>query len=328
MRNKSLDGLKALMASVIIIFHYYCRFNQLYLQGDFLPFRYLGVIGGETFMILSCLFLSKKQDKFDLKAFYKRKFIRLYPTYFVAVTISSIFLQILVLPGRTPSLQDYLYNIFMLSGYLGTPYVDSAHWYLFTLVSAIIIVGLFNKYKVQDNFVSYLMWMLTSLIIGNLKNLYGISVFYNIVGGTYVGIICSGIALGKIIGMKNKKNVMYFLKWMIIIFSGIGYTFIFKDGSSTVLLLFALFIVGTVTTKRIGFLENNFLIKLSIISYPLYLIHQNVGYAIEYALVSKFGDSYLWCYGLIAIAFSIVCAICIYVFVEKILGKIIYNLEK
>ena len=60
MRNKSLDGLKALMASVIIIFHYYCRFNQLYLQGDFLPFRYLGVIGGETFMILSCLFLSKK----------------------------------------------------------------------------------------------------------------------------------------------------------------------------------------------------------------------------------------------------------------------------
>lgn len=319
MRNKSIDGLRSSLALIIVFFHYYCRFNQIYFSNCFLGFRYLGVIGGETFMILSCYLLTKEyNDNFRLIQYIKRKFFRLYPRYFLSITFTMICLHIFYLPNRTVSLKDYFYNILFINGYLQTPYVDSAHWYIFTLFSAILVVGLLKKLHIFDKFLSYICWMCFAYIIFKSKFI-GSKILYNILGGNYIGIICAGLSLGRFLNSEYISKI-YLLKFGGIILCSFLYTYVFKDTSSTLLLIPALVIVWSVVNFKIKFLQNKFFLHLSKLSYSLYLIHQNIGYSLEYMFILKFGKEYLWLYGIVS--FMIVLNL------SYLIELIIKNLEK
>lgn len=323
MRNKSVDGLKACLALLIIFFHYNCRFYQLYLGYDFWGFRYLGVIGGETFMLLSCYYLGKNENNFKLVPYLRKKFIRLYPAYFISITLIMVFLHILYLPGRTVSFKNYILNVLFVSGYIESSYVDSAHWYVFTLVSAIIVLGILKKFYIANKYVSYVGWLVIGYVVSKIGFKYT-DILYNFLGGSYIGIICSGVSLRNIIEANDKeKNIINQLQWGIVILGGLLYTYIFKDLSSAFFLIPSLLIVYCVMKYELNFLQNKFLLTISSVSYSLYLIHQNIGYSIEYTLMINFGKKYLWLYGIVAFLVVVVLSFLIEYFVKRLNYKIV-----
>ena len=110
----------------------------------------LGRLGVLIFLIISCWYLVDfneiNRDKFDLKKYYKGKLVRLWPCYAISITLMAIIVHFFYLPDRMSTWGDWLLNLFFINGFVGTPYVDGAHWYLTTLVAFIMIVGCAKKF--------------------------------------------------------------------------------------------------------------------------------------------------------------------------------------
>ena len=91
-----------------------------------------------------------------------------------------------------------------------------------------------------------------------------------------------------------------------------------------IILIFVTPIIIAAIKEKMEFLESKTLNMIGAISYPLYLIHQNVGMAIEYNMMVTFGKYSLW-YVIIAIVLVIALAIVLYTMVEKPSQKILNN---
>ena len=81
-----------------------------------------------------------------------------------------IIVRLFPLPGRTCELKDLLLNEIFLNGFIGTPYVDGAHWYITVLLSAIVIIGILKKMRIENKAYIYLFWMTTVIIINKVGN--------------------------------------------------------------------------------------------------------------------------------------------------------------
>lgn len=51
---------------------------------------------------------------------------------------------------------DCILNLTFINGFMGSPYVDGAHWYLTTFISFTIISGIGKKLKIEKN--HFLFW--------------------------------------------------------------------------------------------------------------------------------------------------------------------------
>ena len=164
-RNRQIDGLRCIALVMIIAFHYFYRYNQIYNagNGEIQIFKYFGVFGVNIFLLISAYFMYiplKTNVDVDLKNYYKKKLLRLWPVYLCSIVMICIVLYIIPLPGRMVSGKDFIYNVFMINGYIGTPYVDGAHWYLTTLVAFYFIQGILLKARKLENIYCLAIWLL------------------------------------------------------------------------------------------------------------------------------------------------------------------------
>ncbi|MFP3648673.1 acyltransferase family protein, partial [Paraburkholderia sp. SIMBA_054] len=79
----------------------------------------------------------------SVKEFFKRRALRLYPAYIVAVIITFVAVKVYDLKGRGVSLSDAIVNLTMLQGHLLIPHVDGAYWSLTVELTFYIIMGFF-----------------------------------------------------------------------------------------------------------------------------------------------------------------------------------------
>lgn len=90
MRNKQIEGLRAIGVIMIVLFHYIYRFNELY--GDASAFSVLsqwGSIGVGLFFMMSGYFMFGGSHKAyeTLFQYYRRKVGRLYAPYLPAIIV-------------------------------------------------------------------------------------------------------------------------------------------------------------------------------------------------------------------------------------------------
>ena len=60
----------------------------------------------------------------------KKRFVRLYPSYWACLVITFVVVILFPLEGRTFGLKDFIVNITMLQSYLGVENIDGAYWTL------------------------------------------------------------------------------------------------------------------------------------------------------------------------------------------------------
>lgn len=210
-KNSKIEGLRGVSILLVVIFHVFCRYQQIYLNYNIVFIEYWGSFGVMVFLLISCFFLGGPVDNripFSLKKYFVKKILRLWPCYAVCITITAILIHLCNLPERMSTWKDYFLNLFFLNGYMGTVYVDGAHWYLTTLISVIIITGIFKKSKIANSYITYLVWILT--VVGLRLN--GASNIAHLLGGAYIGIASAGISIRKITDIYNKKAPMLNLK--------------------------------------------------------------------------------------------------------------------
>lgn len=153
-RNNQIEGLRGLAMIIIVLYHTFLRFYQIYIGTELDFTKVIGRFGTCMFLIISCYFLvdfKRSNYDFSLLRYLLKKLLRLWPCYAVAITITAVVVHIWPLPERTSTWTDWLLNLVFINGFIETPYIDGAHWYLTTLVSFIIITGIGRKLKLENN---------------------------------------------------------------------------------------------------------------------------------------------------------------------------------
>lgn len=283
-RNKQIESLRGLAVFLILVYHMYCRFAQLYLNTNYLILQYFGSLGTSFFLIITCFYLGNsvfQQHKFSFYIFLKKKISRLWPTYAICVILIFIVLYTFPLPGRTPNWKDLILNIFFINGYIGTPYIDGSHWYLTTILSFFIVIGFFKAIHISQKWWSYTIWIIFGVVSKYLK----LTVLSNILGNRFIGYAIIGILLYAVFYTNKKLTIGWTFNFVI----SIVYIFCIAGIKYGIELLIVIPLFLAAQRNKLSVLERRLLIKLGTVSYPIYLIHQNIGFVIEFELMNYFG---------------------------------------
>lgn len=132
---------------LVIVFHFFCWVTN--------PIGKLniGFIGVDIFLFLSGFGLSYSFEKNGLLDFYKRRIIRIYPTYFLAVTLTYIFVKW----SPIQLINNYITIGFYING--GANRYD---WYLESLFTLYLLFPVFyflSKYTYKTLFITFIIVM-------------------------------------------------------------------------------------------------------------------------------------------------------------------------
>lgn len=325
LRNKQIDGLRGFSILFVLCYHIFCRYQQIYASTDVPIVNLFGQFGVYIFLMISTYFAVGRSGGIRTILM---KILRLWPTYFVCITITMIVCSIWYLPERSCSVLDYLLNVFFINGFIGTPYVDRAHWYITTLISVIVILNLFERiqiagHRLSNSILSYLGWMFVALVfkVLDLDTLASVFAF------SYVGIVSISVAFKKLIENKNQYSRKEKYMWLALAVIGYGYAGISGSPIKLVVLLVAILLFALAITEKAKIFDNPIFNFVGMISYPLYLIHQNIAYVIQYYNSGELGAFSIFS-AIIACAVVFIMAVILYYAVEAPAQKWLKRLKK
>lgn len=315
-RLTQIDGLRALAALVVVAYHYTTRFEQRFMHvsplGISVPWGYFGV---NLFFAISgfviCMTLDRCRTPQD---FIVSRFARLYPTFWVAVAVTWLTIQLHTMPGYAISLKAAIANLSMVHAFFGIPDVDGVYWSL------------------QVELLFYI-WMLAIWSLGLLRHTLG------------VGFVWAGLAVAwgvghYLLGMTmpdamSRFMLLEYIPWFVM---GMTIYVSLRDearwrvphvallamciiavglrGESEYMLaaLATISLVLLASRGSLVWLASRPFVFCGAISYPLYLIHEKIGWAVLLQIEPLLPS--VWLSIALAVSCSIAIATALHYFVE------------
>lgn len=273
-----IDSLRGIAAVVVMLHHFIAIYDRDFKHSFFVPpvFNY-GFYGVELFFIISGFVIYQSiQFSRSAKDFLLKRAIRLYPAYLLCALLTFLVVHFFPLNEfRNTSVQELVINLTMLNGLFKVKAVDPSYWSLlvelfFYLMIAMLLITKLSRYI----YLFLSLWLLLLLFYNTLYKVPGLGAFFNL---RYGSLFISGICFYKIRIENDRSNNIFLLLSLIFVFS----LFVLRDldfSSIAIPVIYAIFIIGIFLDFRL--LQNSVLVFFGSISYPLYLIHQNIGFVI------------------------------------------------
>lgn len=285
-RIKVLDTLRGFAAIVVLLFHYSKYWNKESVLFTIFKYGYTGVI---LFFMISgfVIFLSINKIS-DANTFLFKRFSRLYPTFWVCLIFTSLVVRICGLKDREVGWVDTIFNFTMIPKVFGYESVDGVYWTLSCEFFFYLLMAIILKMKIIKNVFLWLVpWLILCLIQNFIYELPKSIVFIlNLKYGFY---FIAGILFYKLKKDDTTTMLNHFFIF-ICMFSGFYSCKDFNEGSFVIFyfILFYLF-----SFEKINWFSNKTFLFFGTISYPLYLLHQNIGYVIITQLKRYSAEIYL-----------------------------------
>ena len=290
-RLSELDSLRGIAALIVVAFHYTFRYDQIYHHRNPLPFSAsLGYHGVDLFFAISgfviLMTLERTRQPLD---FLVSRFSRLYPTYWAAMILTTLVVHVGGLRDQQLSLREFLENLPMIQTLLDVRLVDGAYW---TLAVELCFYGcmflLFLGRSLQRIELLLVLWIaLKWLWVTELFGLHHMSwalgaiLIQQYIPFFAIGMICYRLFMGTTS-----------VRWAIAIIAFSILTELCLDGIEmgiVAVVVAAIFLL--VSTGRGSWLRARPLLWLGTISYPLYLLHENIGRTVIHSIESRgFGE--------------------------------------
>jgi len=346
-RFLNLDGLRGVAILAVVFFHIFFthahnfshQFNSFY-NFSSISFLGYGSFGVNLFFLISgfVIYYSLEKSK-NFKIFFLKRYFRLIPSM-IFVSIFTLFFSLIypsepfhnfnlvdLIPGLTfiePRFFAQIFNINIKD-------IDQVFWTLYVEFKFYIISGLsFFFLKDKKGLIIGLLYIL--YLISKYLNIYFNSVFtfYLYETGKWLGAaffcwFATGIYLFQF--LKDRKSSFLLLFIFFSFFSSIhqarGHDMMsFLISIIICLIIFLSFYKNLI--KKI--IESKFFLFLGYISYPLYLIHQNLSFFIQKSFFIIFGFNYFIVYSLIAGLFIFFISFLISRYYEKYFRNVLAKL--
>lgn len=278
-RFEEIDVLRGVAAVAVVVFHYAGHCLKVF--GDF-PFDFrIGARGVELFFLVSgfVIYFTLKRSR-SLWDFAFSRFSRLYPVYWGTLTL-VIFIDVTVFDKKM-WWGGYIVNMTMLQKFVGFPDIDTVFWSLavelafYVIMCALLATGLLKKIVWVC-----LIWLVIASAWVIATRVYGIELsgaFATYLILPYVPYFIAGIMFYLISAEgANPERVLIIIcclavEWLV-------------NGREMMLIALALFTVFALAIN--GALRGCVLsvtVWLGAISYPLYLVHRELGYQVLFKL--------------------------------------------
>ena len=292
-RIPELDYLRGLAALSVLIFHYLFKgptdgliwSPSFGLLTDVAGYGYLGV---NLFFIISGFVIAMSLKGMSVFDFLKARAIRLLPAMWVCATVTAI--SITVLSPQVWPMTNWLASLTLIPEWFGSLGVDGAYWSLRVEVQFYIAVGLFialGRFKLAP--VAIGIWLAASA--ANL--LFPIWRLDFLLCLAWAPYLCAGILFYNwyATGLRNLTGFGLIVSFVLCVCY--GYKSAAKDGYEIpwvscliVIILFAVF--ATLCGRKTRVKATAMSQILGEITYPVYLLHQTIGYLIFNAAIPSF----------------------------------------
>lgn len=316
-RLVELDALRGIAATLVMLFHYTTRYEQLF--GHNVPpavFFSWGHYGVNLFFMISgfVIFMTLHRINRPLD-FIVSRFSRLFPAFWVAVLLTFVITNLFELPGKTVDAGTAVLNLMMIHGLFKIPNVDGVYWTLeIELIFYAMALALFMTGQMRKVHVVLSLLILIRLISHWLQTSAGVHISWtlsHLLILPYIAWFACGIMIYRriMIPDDSPRKDAAVIAIAILQLAAV-------DGWMVGLLAPGLvWLFWAAASGRLPLLANPVLLWLGTISYTLYLLHENIGWGIimtaERAGISSNGAI------LAAIATSLTLASALTWFVER-----------
>ena len=317
-RLLELDFLRGVAVLMVVFFHYTTKYYEIFNDDTSLGFEFkYGFYGVQLFFILSgfVIFMTVNRVKSGIE-FVKKRFIRLYPTFWLGVLITFLVTSVAGHERFERTFGEFFANLTMTPDLLGARFVDGVYWSLLIELIFYGIIWFLLVTKLIKHIERVLvLWLMISVLIHFFVDSNFFSLIFLV---SYGYLFIAGISFFNI---WNKKRVK--LNILIVLLSLLYSYFVKGCEEGTFTLVFMTFISLFVANKLAVFSRFKFLIFIGQISYPLYLIHQFLGLLIINFLIQKLGLQ-LWLSIMITLSLMIGVS---WVIVEWFEGRIVKKIR-
>jgi peptidoglycan/LPS O-acetylase OafA/YrhL len=290
-RFPELDLLRFLTACAVMLFHYaylgprnHAWSASLPVFGEIFKYGYLGV---DVFFILSgFVILLTAYDK-DAVTFTAARMVRLYPAYWICVTLTAAAIVLAgSRTGRHPITEwQYIANLTMCQGFLGIRDVSGVYWTLavelqfYFLIFLILLIGQIRRLGGLLG-----MWLFASIVL-SLREPHGMVHFFLIpewssyfIAGAMLFLIHregpSAYKLSVVVACYLLSTV-YAIK-LLPLGDKLETGFSAPVIASFLAVAYGTFLVIALRSRKAN--GSNPFYMLGLITYPLYLLHQDLGF--------------------------------------------------
>jgi len=174
----TLDLLRLAAALAVVMFHYFFRgaaAEGLLAEGYPLaaPFAIYGYLGVNLFFLISGFVIAWSAENRGWEQFAVARFVRLYPGFLLCMTITFAVLVLAGTPLLPASFRQYAANLSMFAPALGQPFMDGVYWSIvlelvfYGWVTLALLTGIFPRRKLELIFIWLAISALNEFFIGS-----------------------------------------------------------------------------------------------------------------------------------------------------------------
>jgi peptidoglycan/LPS O-acetylase OafA/YrhL len=293
-RIPALDLLRLFAALSVVLFHYSFRgwaadgYTTVHLPGLLPWVKYAGR-GVSLFFVISGFVIAYSAAGRSTGQFAVARIARLYPGFLICMTLTFAVTVLFGMPRFQASMTQWLANLLIVSPALGQPYMDGAYWSIvcevtfYAWMALLIATGLFPRYLREI----VAMWLALSL--ANMLFMH-VGAADRLLLTDSSGFFAAGLMLYEIyFGKSDGVSWMLLLAATLIAAEQAVEAAVWTRGHFGVTLsdpVLAAIAVGSVVLVGLGALPRRLplpsalVIALGGLTYPLYLLHQHIGYII------------------------------------------------
>jgi peptidoglycan/LPS O-acetylase OafA/YrhL len=333
-RVNELDLLRFVAALAVVLFHYAFRGHAAdalsALSYPLLePIARYGYLGVDLFFLISGFVILMTAASGNLGSFAVSRIVRLYPAFWVCCTLT--FAAIAAADAqRSVSLGQYLVNMTMLGEFLGVPAVDGVYWSLaiefkfYALVAVVLALG-----RVHQAQAFLVLWLIATALLIELP----IGILRSVLLTDYASYFIAG-AMSFLVwsqGMTPLRLGVILAAWPIALYQAVGVIPRFEEhyrshlnGYAVSGIVTAFFVVMLlVATRRTGYWGRRRWLTIGALTYPLYLLHQNIGYLAFNAGYASL-NTHLLLWGTVALMLA--AAYAVHVLIERRIAALLKRL--
>jgi len=291
-RVTEIDLLRIIAALAVVFFHYtfrgYAGGGMSIMPYPLLaPIAKYGYFGVDLFFMLSGFVILMTASNGSLTKFVASRIARLYPAFWICCTIT--FIATLAIGGSrySSSLSQYLINMTMMNGFFDVPSIDGVYWTIFIEIKFYFLVALLLLIRKIDKAQFFIIGWLVVTVLLELHPSYTLQHFlitdyspYFIAGALFFLVYRHGLSMTRVGALV--------LAWVVALRHALGEMHNMVESYNTefdsriVMCLITLFFVTMllVAIKRTGFFGKRDWITIGALTYPLYLLHQHIGFMI------------------------------------------------
>jgi peptidoglycan/LPS O-acetylase OafA/YrhL len=291
-RIRELDLLRFIAAALVVVYHYVYA-GPVSGEANIDGFHFLrgmakyGHTGVYLFFLISGFVIIMSIKGANLRAFIASRCSRLYPAFWVCCTLTFLVVVVANDPRHSATIGQYLVNLTMLSRFLGVTSIDGAYWSLYVEIGFYVLAAAIVVLKLKGRLPYVMAAWLAVAALARVVTLPGSD---TLLLASYASFFVGGAML-YLIWEKGGSPLLWGivgLSWALSMVHAVRLSKTlsndFHDHHSApinaVLFTLAYVALALIATGHTGWFARQDFKTLGALTYPLYLIHQRIGYIV------------------------------------------------